>query len=464
MLAYDVMVIGGGAAGGAAAISAAEAGARVCLVEAGAKIGGSTALSGGFVMAADTDLQKENGVEDSVDAFYDDIMEVNRGSVDPLIIRSMCQNAKLTVEWLKSIGVTFFYDPLVPRGHGTVGGGAQLMFQIEARLGDKGVDVACNTRVTRLLTDEAGCVCGAEIDGEKVFAGTVILTTGGYGANPSMIAEFLPRAKLAGDWLHYVGGTCNRGDGIAMARALSAAAKGTDAAMLGSGNGFRKHTEVYVPCWTMVVNENGERFGKEHASYWGFPEMLRRQPNHHGFAIIDGEMLDHAKPDRRVAEYYRQGALPVSWLPDDFREKINEGMVHTADSLAALAEKIGIDPEALKASVARYNRFCETGVDEDFGKEAIDLVPVLKSPFAAVEVRNHVLWLTQGGLVVNPDGQVLREGTQGPIEGLYAAGEVVSNINGAVYSGTGFSISSALTMGRIAGASAAMHAAKLQEA
>lgn len=463
-LAYDVMVIGGGAAGGAAAIAAAESGGRVCLVEAAPKIGGSTALSGGFVRAADTDLQKENGIEDFVDAFYDDVMEVNRGSVDPVIIRSMCENARHTVDWLKSIGVTFFYDPQVPRGHGTVGGGAQLMLQIEARLADKGVDVACNTRVTRLLTNETGAVCGAEIDGEEVFVGAVILTTGGYGANPQMIEEFMPRAKLAGDWLHYVGGACNRGDGIGMARTLNAAVEGTDYAMLGVGNGFHRHTEVFVPSWTMVVNEKGERFGKEYASYWDHPEMFRRQPNHHGFAIIDGEMLDHAEPDRRVAEYYRQGALPVSWLPDEFREKISEGMVQTADTLAALADKVGIDPDALEASVARYNRFCETGVDEDFGKEAIDLVPVLKPPFAAVEIRNHVLWLTQGGLLVDPSGRVLREGGQGPIDGLYAAGEVVTNINGAVYSGTGFSISSSLTMGRIAGAAAAAHAATLQEA
>ena len=154
----------------------------------------------------------------------------------------------------------------------------------------------------------------------------------------------------------------------------------------------------------------------------------------------------------------------MSWLPDEFREKINDGMVQTADSLTALAGKLGMDPRVLEASVARYNRFCETGVDEDFGKEAIDLVPILKQPFAAVEVRNHVLWLTQGGLLVDSDGRVLREGTLEPIDGLYAAGEVVTNINGAVYSGTGFSISSSLTMGRIAGAAAAAHAATVQGA
>jgi fumarate reductase flavoprotein subunit len=174
-------------------------------------------------------------------------------------------------------------------------------------------------------------------------------------------------------------------------------------------------------------------------------------------------MLENAKADRRIAEYHRQGLTQVSWLPDDFREKIAEGVVKSADSLAELAGKLGMDPKALETSVARYNKFCETGVDEDFGKEAIDLTPILKPPFAAVEVRNLLLWLTHGGLQVNADAQVLNEDNM-PISGLYAAGEVVNNINGATYFGTGFSISSSLTLGRIAGAAAAAFATASQEA
>jgi fumarate reductase flavoprotein subunit len=461
--AYDVMVIGGGAAGGAAAIAAAESGARVCLVEAGPEIGGSTALSGGFVMAADTAFLREHGVEDTVDAFYEDVMKVNGGSVDPVAVRRICETAKDTIEWLQTIGVAFFHDPYVRRGHATAGGGEQLMRHVEAELANKGVDVAVQTRVTKLVTDENGTVRGAEIDGEPILVGAVVLTTGGYGANPDMVRDFMPRSRLAGDWIYYVGGAYNRGDGILMAQALNAAVRGEDQGMLGTGNGFRQHTEVYVPSWAMVVNENGVRFGNEFATYWGFPEMLRRQPNHHGFAILDGNMLKNAKADRRIVEYHRQGLTQVSWLPDDFREKIAEGVVKTADGLAELAGKLGMDPQALETSVARYNKFCETGVDEDFAKEAIDLTPILKPPFAAVEVRNLLLWLTHGGLQVNADAQVLNEDNM-PISGLYAAGEVVNNINGATYFGTGFSISSALTLGRIAGAAAAAFATASQEA
>lgn len=454
---YDVMVIGGGAAGAAASISAAAAGARVCLLEAGSKIGGSTALSGGFVMAADTPFLRERGIFDTADDFYRDFMAVNEGSVDPVVIRRICESAKDTIEWLQSLGVEFFHDPYVRRAHGTIGAGEQLIRQLEAELSNRGVDVACNTRVTKLITDGKGNVCGAEIEGEPILAGAVILTTGGYGANPEMVREFMPRSRLAGDWIHYVGGEHNRGDGILLAKHVNAAVRGEDQGMLGTGNGFRRHTEVYVPCWSMVVNEQGIRFGNEFATYWGFPEMLRRQPNHHGFAILDGNMLENAKADRRVAEFHRQGVTQVSWLPDDFREKIAEGMVKTGNSLAELAAKIGIDPERLEVSVARYNGFCETGVDEDFGKDAIDLTPVVEPPFAAVEIRNHLLWLTHGGLLVNADGQVLSEDGS-PIDGLYASGEIVNNVNGAIYFGTGFSISSGLTLGRIAGAAAAAFA------
>ncbi|MBI5505756.1 MAG: FAD-binding protein, partial [Deltaproteobacteria bacterium] len=452
---YDVMVIGGGGAGSMAAIHAAAKQAHVCLLEATAKLGGSTALSGGRLMAADTRIQRENNVVDSTAAFFADVLAVNPDSVDPEALRRVCEGSRDVLEWLTTRGVSFSYDPAPPRCHGADGFGEGLYRGIETALSQAGVDIALRSRVTRLLTDNAGAVTGAIVDGEPVSAGAVILATGGYGANREMLHQFLPRSDYAGDWLYYVGNPANVGDGIEMGKTLGAAVVGPDQGLVGTGNGFHKTAEVHIPGWLMVVNEQGKRFASEFSPYWVFPERLREQTNHRGFAIMDSRMIEEAYPDRRLAIAYALGFTAISWLPDDLKENVVSGKVVQAGSVAELARRIKIDPATLEATVARYNGFCASGNDEEFGKTAEDLESIKVAPFFAIEVRNHIVWVTQGGLVIDKDARVLKAKGGPAIPGLYAAGEVTGNVLGARYAGTGFSIANALTFGRIAGERAA---------
>ncbi len=458
---YDVMVIGGGGAGVMAAIHASFKGASVCLLEANPKLGGSFALSGGLVLASGTTVQKEAGVNDSPEQYLQDVLAINAGSgsVDPEAVARVCYEGGAIIEWLATQGIPFQYDPFpTPRCHAPEGFGEGLFRGLATILSRTGVDVALQTRVTQLLTDDSGAVIGAEIDGEAVRAGAVVLSTGGYGGNPDMVKELMPRSATAGDWLYYIGNPANVGDGIKMGQAVGAAFMGRDQGLISTNNGFHFATEPNIPSWLLVVNEQGQRFGNEDSPYWVMPELIREQTNQRAFAIFDSRMFNNPRPDRRLEAAFRLGFVTLSWMKNDFEEYLAKKCIKQAQTIEELAEQIGITSAGLAATVDRYNSFCETGEDLDVCKEPIDLEPVEQAPFYAIEIRNHVIWVTQGGLPIDKDGRVLREKDGKPIPGLYAAGEITGNVLGAKYPGTGFSNANSLVFGKVAGEAAAAYA------
>jgi len=129
---FDVIVVGGGCSGVAAALEAIEAGASVLLCEAAQRLGGSAANSGGVITAAGSDLQKRRGIQGSVDDFYNYYMTINHSEVEPMLARRLCEGGTPTLDWLRSFGVTFNADniyvtgvenPKTPRGHPADGDG-----------------------------------------------------------------------------------------------------------------------------------------------------------------------------------------------------------------------------------------------------------------------------------------------------------------------------------------------------
>jgi succinate dehydrogenase/fumarate reductase flavoprotein subunit len=133
---------------------------------------------------------------------------------------------------------------------------------------------------------------------------------------------------------------------------------------------------------------------------------------------------------------------------------VAEGRLVPHDSIAGLAEAIGVDPTALVGTIERYNGFGVEGRDADFGKAGRFLAPVARPPFYGVLVRPTVVNLTASGLRIDGDTRVLtNRGT--PLPGLHAAGECVGGIIGPVYVGSGNSLGTCTTMGRVAGRTAA---------
>lgn len=461
---YDVIVIGGGGAGLAAANAAAEAGRRVLVLEAGERCGGSLALSGGVFYAADTSVQRAAGITDTPEAMYRFYLALNHYRLDAPVIRRLCVDGTAAFEWLVSLGVSFPESQLyaagldgVRRGHRARGLGKEIADALEGALGKHaGVDIALRSRVTRMHRAEDGSVSGVDVDGQRVSAEAVVIATGGFGANAEMISRYLPRTALYGDLVWYIGAPTNRGDGIAMGLAAGGTVDGIDTGSIMLTPAFGKDFEPYTPGWFMTVSHEGRRFADESIDYAISSNLVRGLPGAECFALFDEDARVSSRP-ATMASKDQGNAYPfASWTAERLAAMADAGKVLRADSLPALADRAGIHVARLMNTVETYNRDCDAGQDSVYGKAPGLLRPLRSPPFYAVRLRPAVIGVTGAGLRIDAQARVL-DPHDVPIRGLYAAGETVGGVHGEVYIGSGGMIASAVTYGRIAGEGAARH-------
>jgi fumarate reductase flavoprotein subunit len=287
----------------------------------------------------------------------------------------------------------------------------------------------------------------------------VVITTGGFGNNPKMIERLYPTAASHGDWtfaVHFAAPYI-LGDGITMAEKVGARIVGHDTGLLNPTSGFGRFIEAFLPPWIMLVNSDGRRFMAETASYAVSGYLLNEQPGRHAFAIFDEPTLIEASQDKRFADPYHSGIPLPTWDRDVIAQYVRQGKVKTSNDLDTLAAGFGIDPIALHETVRSYNRDAQDGCDREFFKTTHKHFPVATPPFYAVEVRAAIIGLTAAGLEIDVEGRVL-DTHRRRIPGLYAAGEVLGCLHGKRYGGGGMSIGPAITLGRIAGTTAATEA------
>lgn len=441
----DVVVVGAGAAGLSAAITAQEAGANVLLLEKGGVTGGSTVRSGGKILAAGTPWQEKQGYTDNADMMYEYLMSFDRdGIMSETLVRTFCDNSAENLQWLEDRGVKvqdveYIHSSLIPwRVHNTLGGGGQTSGhggQITAPLTNlyegKGGLILYNCRAEELVTDETGAVVGVKAtmtDGTPVTVNAkgVILATGGYAKNEEMLdkyEDFLPN-NLYGT----VPNTCV-GDGLTMAVAVGA--KNFDAPGL-------QLVYVSYDCYCgineesgLIVSEDGLRVVDEYTYQSHVAQALADADSTCAFYIA-------AKKDGMAVEPYPM----IQW-------GVTMDHVPHASTIGELAGLIGVDAGALEATVARYNELCAKGVDEDFGKPAQYMIPVEGDEYYAFRMTPGTS-VTFGGLEIDVNGRVLDTQNQ-PIAGLYAAGEVAfTGLFDAEYPCCGMAIGSAVYYGRAA--------------
>ena len=443
-ITYDVVVVGGGAAGLAAAAEAADAGASVVLLEKLSRVGGNTLISGGLVYATGTSFQKEAGVEDSAEALVEYWQTRAEGNVDPAFLTLVAEKSGETIDWLTGNGValtgpTTSGTSTVPRMQ-SAGGGSGLVLPLTKAVEDRGVKIYTDTAAQTLITDETGAVTGVEAlaaDGHKVTAYAtrgVIIATGGFDVSEEMKAKHAP--SIAGSYSYSSPG--NVGDGINMAIAV-----GADTVFKDGAIGFRGIREVFSfaspldgQIWSpyLYVDAKGSRFVNEVTDYPIFHSAMLANGSDHFFLIYDAatanaEVLDPA---------------------------VTEGYAFKADSLEALAEAAGMDKATFSATVSRYNELAGKD-DADFGKPAALMTGIGDGPYYALKVVPATIG-SMGGIKADLSAQVLNaEGAA--IPGLYAAGAVANgDFFYKEYPASGTSIQMCLTMGRIAGASAAARA------
>lgn len=463
MADVQVLIVGSGAAGLAAAITARNAGAsRVLIAEGEGVVGGSSRLSGGLIMGAGTKYQRAKGINDDADSLFHDYMQVNRWNVDAGVVRRFVDMAGPTVEWLGNLGVEY-YDELVfggdervPRVHVPIGRGQAIVDTLHRACRDLDVDIALGRRVDRLLLDDRGAVVGIAVGPDEITADAVILTTGGFGANPTKLEEFFPSATATGrSW--YIGAPGSRGDALDLTKQVGAQTIGRDRGLRLLDTGFAAIYEAYLPGWLMLVNREGRRFADETAPY-GMMDFLIREQGDHAYAICDRSTLE-AATSHGIARYKQ--VIPGStkrqsphWTTDIVDQMVRDGKAFCSDDIEGLAEQLGVDARTLRGSVHRYNAMVAAKDDADFMKDAKFLEPIEHGPFYAAELRPSTICFTAYGLRTDRNAQVLNDAGS-PITGLYAAGECTGGVVGAHYVGSGNSYANITVFGRIAGESAA---------
>lgn len=451
---YDVIVVGSGAAGLSAAVSAADTGARVLVMEADTHVGGSSRLSGGHFYAAGTSVQAAAGEADSPDAMFDHYMTLNQWLVEPAVVRRYCDLSAPTFEWLIAQGVEFpvaglYASGVGPsrRGHQPTGGGEAVVQALEARCSQRNVDFVLDARVERLLTaDSTTEVCGIAVGSDEATSNAVVMAAGGFGANPALLQTHYPDAAAAGNWAWYIGSPMARGDGLLLGQSVGAALDGHNRGLLLVTPGFSRDLEVALPGWVVLVNQAGRRFTDETAPYTVLAGLIQHQSGP-VYAVFDHLALQNAKPG------------PVSqavWVTDALAREIETGTVCQAATLQELARRLGIHAAGLEGTLRGYNQDCADGTDARFFKQR-DLQPIAQPPFYAAEIRPGIICWTGAGLRINADTEVMGEDEM-PIPGLYAAGETVGSLHGDRYVGGGGSFGPCIVFGKLAGEIAARYA------
>lgn len=450
-LTTQLLVIGGGLAGFAAALSAAEAGLQVLLLEKTAATGGSSAMSGGCLAFAGTDLQRERGIDDSADLLFRDLVDVGKGECDEALVRAYTDNQLATYEWLKQHGVSF--QPVIetasgqslPRVHNV--DPADMVRQLEqAALATGKVEILHQTRARRLLRDIGGRVIGAtaeqagqtlEIHAERA----VVLACGGFVHDREMIHRFAP---LYDDAV-FIGGEGNEGDGLRMAWALGADVRD----MVHIKGTFGKHPMdehnhhacLAVYKGAIAVNQDGRRYVDESLSYKLLGDACMQQPYGVTYQILDQDIMHSG--DNRVRIL-------------DFERRLEEGLFVEADSLEQLARLLELPEQTFIDEVNAYNAAVSDGQAPAFGRRHLvhqfgELRPIARPPFYAYPSTAAVFG-TYCGVRVDPQMRV-QDVFGEPIEGLLAAGEMVGGLHGAAYM-TGSALGKAAIFGRLAAATA----------
>ncbi len=455
---YDVIIIGSGFAGLAAAIEAKEKGADVVVIEKMRIPGGNSAISGGLFAAAGSLLQKRDGIEDSSELMLKDMMEAGTGLNHRELAKIVADQSLATLQWtIDHLGVQYkehlnhLGGHSIPRTYMTSSGsGSGIIQPLLNKCRALGIPIKMKTRLNKLIVGDTGKVEGVQVQSGYHFPhdqsgslqqlhakNAVVLATGGFGSDVQFRLVQDPRLSDKIDTTNHNGATA---EGLIAALAIGATPLQLSWIQLGPWASFDEKgwgvgslftLLAGFPYGIMVDANTGKRFVNEMSDRRLRTDAMllkERSP----VAIIDSEGVKHATTLDKC---------------------LKRGVVQAYDSLDELAKFNMIPLTSLVETVENYNLYMIHGRDTEFGKPfQSDFKPIEKPPFYSIRLLPKVHYC-MGGVRINARAQVLSVSNGTPIAGLYAAGEVTGGIHGASRLGSN-SIVDCLVFGRIAGVNA----------
>ncbi|BCJ96010.1 hypothetical protein acsn021_35790 [Anaerocolumna cellulosilytica] len=439
-LDVDVVVIGAGGAGMTAAIELKKAGVNVIIVEKMPMVGGNTIKATGGMNAAETSVQAELGIEDTIEQFIEDTMTGGYNVNNKELVTVMAQNSADAIDWLASIGaplpeVSFSggaTNKRIHRPEGGAGVGAYLVEKFNQNLDDLGIQVMLNTTATE-ITSENNIVTGIKAEGKEVnytiHAKAVILATGGFGANEELYTKYKPELK------GYV--TTNTpgatGDGIVMAEAIGANL--VDIEQIQTHPTVEQTTSIMITesvrgGGAILVNQEGKRFTDELLTRDVVSDAIVKQEGSYSYIIFDQLLRDNLS----AIEKYVENNITVQGA-----------------TIEELANQIGVDATTLANTLDTWNNAVAAKDDKEFGRNTGMDNNITQGPFYAIKVAPGVHH-TMGGVEINTNAEVIAT-TGTPIAGLFAAGEITGGVHGANRIG-GNAVADIVVFGRVAAASA----------
>ncbi|BCG49155.1 Periplasmic fumarate reductase, FccA [Citrifermentans bremense] len=440
----DVVVIGAGGSGYVASISAHDAGAKVILLEKMPITGGNSMLAAGGINAARTRYQERLGMHDDPAEMVKETMKGGREKNDPELVKVLAYNSADAVDFLVSLGADMTDlvrsgGVAVDRTHRPVGGaavGPHLIKVYRDNAAKRNLDVRVNSEVVQILSDGQGRVTGVQVRGKHsglytIKAKAVIDTAGGFAANNELVGFYKPQFKETAS-SNQPGAT---GEGVALAEKIGA--KVIDMEQIQIHPTMGGETKVLISetvrgSGAILVNHAGKRFVNELTTRDKASAAILAQPEKSAFLVLGEEI--------RKSNVQIDGYIVL-------------GLVQEADSVAALAAKMGVSADALAATVDAYNKAFAAKKDPEFQRQ--DLPRAINGP------KYYSIWVkpgrhhTMGGVKINTEAQVIGKDGKA-MTGFYAAGEVTGGVHGWNRLG-GNAITDTVVFGRIAGNNAARY-------
>ena len=442
----DIVVIGAGGAGMAAAVQAHDNGVKkVVILEKMPMAGGNTVRATGGINAAETPQQAKLGIKDSIEQMYKDTMKGGHNLNNPELVKVLCQNSNDAVQWLIKLGgnfqdVGFMGGATNKRCHRPTGGAAvgpevvkTLYNAVEARK----IDLRTENQVVDLIVKN-GAVAGVKVKGEdgktyEINAKAVVNAAGGFAGNNAMVSKIIPRLKGFATTNH-PGAT---GDGLLLSEKVKAAFVDMDQ--------IQTHPTVVETTGVMVteavrgngavlINKEGKRFFDELNTRDAVSAAILKQTTGHAYMFFD----DDVRKSLKAIEGYIK-------MP---------GMVIQGKDLDEVAKNMGVPAANLKATMAQYAKDQAAGKDSCCGRTKMER-PLTKAPYYAILVTPAVHH-TMGGVKINTKAEVINVDGK-VIPGYFAAGEVTGGVHGGNRLG-GNAQADIIVFGRIAGNSASAYA------